>query len=339
MTDDDQAPLSTRRSRQALWLKMVMVLVPLGLAVDIWLSLWVSYQHVTHSVAVQVETHWQAGERLAARAQLVDHDLAGIDDVAVTSSFTDAAGQTFDLGALSAIEDGGLNQGGFEVPARVAEGSGRLRIHFAGRLPDGEPVALDEELEIRVGGDRKAKTAVHTIAASMLQWADDTSKQPEGLRIDLVPSGRLLAGFENTILVRVTDPKGMPLERAVSVRLVSGEFDGKGGPGEFELGKGKEAPLVFAGRTDALGLASFSGALQSDVVRFEVTLDDPSSPPSEAPSEAPSSGPGPAPSQAPSESTSVDSVPTPGAPAFPTSTGCSRSSCPRPSPRDASRSC
>src|SRR5690606_14044341 len=190
MTNENLEP-PTNRSRQALWLKMVIVLVPIGLAIDIMLSLWVSYRHVTHSASVQVETHWRAGERLAARAQLVDEALKGIDGAEVALSFTDAKGANFELGALAAIEGGGLNQGGFEVPAQAANGTGQLRVHFEGVLADGEAVILDETLEVEVGGERKARKAVHTIAASMLQWADDTSKQPQDLRIDLVPSGRL----------------------------------------------------------------------------------------------------------------------------------------------------
>src|SRR5690606_20434406 len=124
-------------------------------------------------------------------------------------------------------------------------GTGQLRVHFEGVLADGEAVILDETLEVEVGGERKARKAVHTIAASMLQWADDTSKQPQDLRIDLVPSGRLLAGFENTFLLRVSDPKGNPLERAIEVQLISGEFEGERGPGEFEASHGESAPTVF----------------------------------------------------------------------------------------------
>jgi hypothetical protein len=259
-------------SQEGGWLNRLVWLVPLGLAVDIILSLWVSYRHVTHSVNIHTEAEWVAGERLAARAQLVDLDREGIEEARVTLSLTDAAGKRFELGELPSVAGGGLNQGAFDVPKEAGEGSGTAEFHFEARLKSGRKVEADERVPVALVDTRAPRTAVHRVASSMLQWADDTGAQPEKLRIDAMPYGRLLAGFDNQLLVRLTDPKGEPIARDLEVRLVSGEFGDDVGPGEGNFKGGEEAPLLYRGRTDPWGLVAFAGAMNSDVLRLQVEV-------------------------------------------------------------------
>jgi hypothetical protein len=79
------------------------------------------------------------------------------------------------------------------------------------------------------------------------------------------PFGRLTAGFDNALLVRVTDPKGMPWSGPAAVRLLDGEL------GDHR-GRRQDPPLVWEGRTNAAGLATLHGALSSDVLRLLVQL-------------------------------------------------------------------
>jgi hypothetical protein len=242
--------------------RALVILGPLGLAIDIFLSLWVSHLHVTHSVSVQVEPEWVVGEQLAVRTLLVDHYNEAYEGVAVEMKYRGVDGEAVDLGELQPVE-GGVSQGTLTVPS-VALGEGELELDFTppaelevGRIVERVPVMITDA--------RKAKEAEISIAGSMLQWADDTEDQPESLRIDLRPHGRILAGFRNTFVVRVTDPKGVPHAGDVEIRLVSGEFAAK---------KGKEAdpPVLHSGPLDPLGMVSLSGDLTSDVVRFEVRV-------------------------------------------------------------------
>lgn len=258
-------------------------LLPLGLAIDILLSLWVSYRHVTHSVIAQVEPLWVPGERLAARGQLIDHDRDGVDRTQLSLTLVDADNKRWPLAELAAIPKGGLNQGAFEVPAQAAIGAGQVEFHFVATLPSGKSVDLVESIEIGLVASREPHEPVHTINASILQWADDTSPQPEGMRIDVQPFGRLLAGFDNDFIVRVTDPKGAPMRTPIEVRLLSGELGGATGPGVAKVDdKSAEAPLVHRGETDALGLASFRARLDSDVLRLEVRVEPPAAAATEA---------------------------------------------------------
>jgi hypothetical protein len=244
----------------------MMVGGPLGLALAVTTSLWSSSRFVERSVNVQVDTRWVAGEQLAIRTQIVGGNLELLPgSTEVTLRFVDAGGTSHDLGVLTEIDDG-LSQGRFEVPA-LAPGSGTLVLHY-------EPVSpiqpFEEQVPIEVVATRDAGSGRVVVAENMLQWADDTDPQPEGVRIDVIPDGRLLAGFDNRVFVRVTDPSGRPWKPThgparIQVRLASGEFD------EL-IGESDKPPVLYDGPVDALGLASVSGLLSSDAVRFEVQL-------------------------------------------------------------------
>ena len=248
--------------------RFMMIIGPLGLAVAIVASLWSMSKHVERSVNIQVETQWVPGEQLAVRTQLVGPDLTPLTGAAVTLHLHDAAGAEHELGELEAIGSG-LAQGLFEVP-ELTPGPGELELRYA-LGPDHRVEPFAEHVPVELLAARTPDDGRQVVSEHMLQWADDTDEQPEGLRIDLRPAGRLLAGFDNRLFIRVTDPAGLPwkpaegVARSVEVRLVSGEFAER-------FGKSGEPPLIFAGPLDALGLASFSGLLSSDVVRFEIRL-------------------------------------------------------------------
>lgn len=256
--------------------RALMILGPVGLALAIGASLWSSSRQITHSVNVQVESTWERGEPLGLRAQVLGADVRAVPlEVGVAAIFTDAAGGAHELGPLAPVEDG-LSQLSFVVPEDVALGEGELLLSFEGGVGKdkaGQKVrypAFEERLAISVLEQRGAARGEQVVARHMLQWADDSDEQPEGLRVDLRPEGRLLAGFHNRVFVRVTDVAGKPwapkhVEARVQVVLISGEFGTK-------VGTLDESPVLYEGPLDSLGLASFVGELHSDVVRFEVRL-------------------------------------------------------------------
>jgi hypothetical protein len=282
--DDDESPGS--RAQGTSWVEasgttleavgeraprlhwMLVVVGPLGLAVSILTSLWNSGRHVERSVNVQVETSWVAGEQLAIRTQVVDYGLEPLADVsAVGLRIVDDDGTVHDLGELTEIGPG-VAQGVLLVPT-LAPGAGELVLHYetseSSRI---EP--FDERLPIEIVEARGKDAGRLVVSENMLQWADDTDEQPAGVRIDLRPDGRLLAGFHNRLFVRVTDVAGRPWKPAageprIQVLLASGEFGGV-------MGDGEKPPVLFDGPVDSLGLASFEGELRSDAVRFEIRL-------------------------------------------------------------------
>jgi hypothetical protein len=303
--------------------RTLMVLGPLGVALAIVLSLWSMSRQLEHSVNIQVETQWVANEQLAIRTQIVGGDLVPLaHEIEVSARFEDADGNTHELGELTLIGPG-LSQGVVSVPA-VSPGAGELVLHYSARpsaeLRDFD--GFDERVPVEIIAQRSAGAGRQVVSENMLQWADDTDPQPEGVRIDLRPGGRLLAGFDNDLFVRVTDPSGRPwapdgAPAEIQVLLVSGEFDDA-------VGLLDRPPVIYEGPVDALGLASFHGVLSSDVVRFEVRLigeaeiaeakakakaaaaiaTETETEPTNAepaPSEAPSEAPTPAPAQIPSE--------------------------------------
>jgi hypothetical protein len=247
---------------------MLVVLGPVGLAVSIMTSLWNSGRHVERSVNVQVETHWVAGEQLAIRTQVVDYDLEPLADLSgVELRYIDAGGVTHELGELVEISEG-LAQGVLPVPT-LAPGPGELVLHYVTN-PDSRVDAFDEHLPVEILETRSDEAGRLVISENMLQWADDTDEQPAGVRIDLRPDGRLLAGFHNRLFVRVTDVAGKPWKPAageprIQVLLASGEFGGL-------IGDTERPPVLYDGPVDALGLASIEGELRSEAVRFEIRL-------------------------------------------------------------------
>lgn len=247
---------------------MLVVVGPLGLAVSIMTSLWNSGRHVERSVNVQVETHWVAGEQLAIRTGVVDYDLEPLEDLSsVELRYVDADAVTHELGEIVEISPG-LAQGVLPVP-KLAPGPGELVLHYQTN-PDSRVESFDEHLPVEIVETRSADAGRVVVSENMLQWADDTDEQPAGVRIDLRPDGRLLAGFHNRLFVRVTDVAGRPWKPAageprIQVLLASGEFGGL-------IGDTERPPVLYDGPVDALGLASIEGELRSEAVRFEIRL-------------------------------------------------------------------
>jgi len=240
---------------------------PLGLLVAILLSLWVSYLRVQSSVIVQVDQQWIAGAQLAIRAQLVDGKLSGVENTRVEMAIRSGDGTAVMLGQLDPAPKGGLAQGTFVVPD-LPDGVADLELRFTA---PGKP-AVEESISIQVADEPTAREGTHTVSASTLQWGDDTDPQPTGMRIDLRPQGRLLAGFTNHLLVRITHEDGLPWPGPVEVVLIDGEFVGKRGQEE-------DPPRLVSGGTNALGLLEVSGPLTSEVLRVEVRVlgaEDPS---------------------------------------------------------------
>jgi hypothetical protein len=282
---------------------MLMILGPIGLAIAILTSLWSSSRQIERSVNVQAETRWVAGEQLAIRTQIVGGDLAPLDvPTRVSLRYLDADGGGHELGELTEVGPG-LVQGVFEVP-ELEPGGGELELHYVPARADLEP--FSERVPVEIVAERGAADGHQVVSEHMLQWADDTDEQPEGVRIDLRPAGRLLAGFDNRLFVRVTDPAGKPW-RPPPAKLPTGEGPKEGEPeatpspakpegqdpeaapapakpepeiqvvlvsGEFDeqIGDADKPPVLYEGPLDALGLASFHGLLSSDTVRFEVRL-------------------------------------------------------------------
>ena len=103
-----------------------------------------------------------------------------------------------------------------------------------------------EVVPIEVTPAREAKRGTLTISTSVKNWTDDTEPQPEQLRIALRPLGRLAAGFENTLLVRVTYPTGNPYVGPIEVHLLDGEFGVRWrspvGPVRVDIARGLKSP-------------------------------------------------------------------------------------------------
>ncbi|MFV8751064.1 hypothetical protein ACNOYE_11020 [Nannocystaceae bacterium ST9] len=272
----------------------LIVAGPIGLACAVVLSMWSSSRRVEHSVDVQVDARWQAGERLALRTQVLGGDLRPYERaLEVDAALLDDQGVRHELGSLTEVGTG-LAQAELEVPA-LPPGSAELHLRYQ---PEQRP-AFEEVVAIELVEARAIEAGEQVIVGSNLQWADDTDPQPQDVRIDLRFAGRVVAGFRNHVFVRVTDvqgkpwaPKDRPAE--VQVRLLSGEWTNV-------VGKTDDPPIVHEGPLDRLGLADFSGVLTSDVVRFEVRLPAADPPPAVDPPLAPAPAPAP---------------PTPAAPAF-----------------------
>ena len=238
---------------------------PIGLAIAIVLSLWVSHQRVTNAVIVQTEPQWVPGEPLALRVQITPESPRKLGDLTVEAS-VEQDGQRYPLPAPGPLATGGLAQGRLTVPSLTP---GRATLHLRMEVSAFSP--REESIPIEVVTRRDPVAGTHVVSTSMSQYADDSGEQPEAVKIDVRPYSRVLAGFHNTLLVRVTDAAGVPWSGPAAVRLVDGEMDGKRG--------NPDAPaLLWEGQTDAAGLASIDGLLASEVLRLRVELraeDDP----------------------------------------------------------------
>ena len=238
---------------------------PLGLAIAICLSLWVSYWHVRHTLVVQVETQWEVGEQLAVRAHIVAERPGPTPD-ARGRIWVEQGEVHHPLGQLERAADTAIVQGTFAVPELSP---GPAELHLAIEATGVEP--MHEVLQVAIVQARANREPVPKVAGSTLQHGDDSDPQPEGMRIVVRPFGRILAGFDNTMMVRVTGPDGRPHEGPIEVVLAGGEYMGRRGSSD-------QPPVLASGRTDRMGLFFVEGPLTSDVLRIEVRVlsqDDP----------------------------------------------------------------
>jgi len=234
---------------------------PVGLAVAIMLSLWVSQMHVTHSLIVQAEPQWVPGEMLALRVQ-VSSEGSQQPGPAQVEVAVEQGEQRHALTSPSPVDPGGMAQGRVQVPS-LTPGPATLHVHV--EAPPFPP--HDEAIAIEVVSAREPVAARHMVSSSLSQHADDSGAQPEALKLDVRPFGRLIAGFDNELLVRITDASGNPWSGPAAVRLWDGELGNLRGRSQDG-----DAPLVWEGRTDAAGLAVLHGALSSDVLRLVVQV-------------------------------------------------------------------
>ena len=84
--DDDAFDLLTSPLRRVRFGRWFVIAGPIGLAIALVVSLWVSTMHVRHSVLVQVEREWIAGERLGMRVALVATRSGPIEDTVVQAT-------------------------------------------------------------------------------------------------------------------------------------------------------------------------------------------------------------------------------------------------------------
>ncbi len=251
-----------RGARQTALL-LPVVLAPLGIAVVIVLSLIVKGWAVTHSVIVQVEPQWIAGEPLGVRVHYVDGARAGIAESEAALRLRGGGGGGGEVQELVTLREGaepGLLQGRFTAPS-VPPGDAKLEVEL--RAPGRAPVV--ESIDVSVRESRAARDGEHTISTSQLNWGDDTDPQPERARLNLRPFGRLLAGFDNTLLVRALDEHGAPFAGELEVVLTDGEFMGQHGSSDAP-------PTLFKGHTDALGLISLTGPFTSEILGLDLRV-------------------------------------------------------------------
>jgi hypothetical protein len=263
-----------RLTRLALLLPVICA--PLGLALAIFASFMIAGWHVTHSAMVQVETRWRPDETLALRVHVHDAENAGIPGASVRVGLRRGE-QSLALGELRDVSGSGATQGTVHAPA-WPPGPAELVLEIRGGAHE-----FREVVPIELVAAREAKRGELTISTSVKNWTDDTEPQPEHLRIALRPLGRLAAGFENTLLVRVTDLEGRPHVGPVEVHLLDGEFAAARGT--------RDAPVrIVRDSTDASGLLRFDGQLSTDVLRLEVRVPVPAPVPA-AMSDAPVAAP------------------------------------------------
>jgi hypothetical protein len=230
---------------------------PLGMGAAIFASFAISGWRVTHSTIVQVEPQWLAGEPLAARVQVFDGGGQPVPGARVELALARGDQRT----ALATLED------------RAGVGSAQGRLRAPDLAPGPVQLELDisahesfrEQIPLEIVASRPARRGTYTVSGSTKNYADDSDPQPEALKIALRPLGRLVAGFENTLVARVTDNDGKPRRGPVEILLLDGEF------GPHKALRDSPATLV-RGETDGAGLLKISGLLASDVVRFEVKV-------------------------------------------------------------------
>ncbi|MFO0636446.1 MAG: hypothetical protein U0168_26750 [Nannocystaceae bacterium] len=260
--DDDAFDWISSPLRRVRFGRMLVLAGPLGLAVALVLSLWVSTMHVRHSLIVQVESTWQPGERLGIRAQIVAARSGPIVGTRMHAA-VEQGGVTTPLAQLAIVADGAGGEQSLQLPATLVPGPATLVLDVTADGVD----AMHERIEVDVVADRPVRAPRPIVAGSTLQYGDDSDAQLTSARVVVRPAGRLLAGFDNVVFVRVTDGAGAPHVGMIEVALPDGEFMGKTGDGE-------RPPVLFRGSPDALGLVRLEGPLGSEVLRLDVRLLD-----------------------------------------------------------------
>ncbi len=238
---------------------MPVIGAPVGLLFAILASLMISGWQVQHAVLVQVEDRWRPGETLALRVHVQDGDGIGSPGAAVSASLR-RDDQVQPLAALTDVTGAGATQATIQVPAWTP-GLAHLDLAIAAKGRE-----FHESVLVELVATRPARRGDLTISTSVKNWSDDTEPQPEHLRITLRALGRLSAGFENTLLVRVTDPEGRPHVGPVEVHLIDGEF------GPERAVRGAPSPVLIRASTDPQGLLRLEGLLSTDYVRLEVVV-------------------------------------------------------------------
>lgn len=254
---DDGYDLLTSPLRRVRFGRGFVIAGPLGLAFALIASLWVSTMHVRHSLLVQVETTWRAGDRLGLRVALVATRPGPIANTEVEVA-VEQDGASYTLASPAVGEGGAIAEGGFDVPA-LQPGPATLRVRVTGEGVD----PIDEAIAIDVAEVREPILGTPVVSGSILQHGDDTHAQADAARIVVRARGRLLAGFDNELFVRVTDPNGVPLGTPVDVTLVDGKFMG-------HVGSASKPPVLHHGPPDRLGLVRLHGPLGSEVLRLQI---------------------------------------------------------------------
>ncbi len=261
MTDgDEDEPESVLEGMGALWIPVFVA--ALGMALVILLSLWVAGWRVEQGIVAQVEGRWQVGESLALRVLHIDGARQPLLGSRIRAHVIQGA-LDLPLGEITDPAEIGVAQGRFVVP-ELAVGPAVLVFEVEGAdLP-----ALREAVAIEVVDERPPQRGDLTISTSNLNWGDNTQPQPEGVMIVVRSERRLLAGFDNTLMIRISDPDGYAIEAEIEVALIGGEFMGR-------RGKTREPPILAHERSDRLGLVMLHGPLTSEIIELEVRVVEP----------------------------------------------------------------
>lgn len=242
---------------RVVW-RLFVVGGPVGLLVPLALSLWVSLQERPTSVRMFTEAQWELHRPVALRIHVMEE----------ASSSTETEVEAW-------VEQHGTERMRFNVPTTSYAGIAQTTMTPA-RL---EPGIATLHIELREPGRRVRRLAARVaivehaerrtpkpmLVRSSLQHGNDSGSQPEGLRLDVIPAGRWLTQFENTIHIRVLSSSGTPWAGWVEVDLASGEFMGRSG-------SLREPVRLAEGSLDRLGTLSIAGRLDSLVTRFDVRV-------------------------------------------------------------------
>ncbi|HET6584721.1 MAG TPA: hypothetical protein VFG69_14790, partial [Nannocystaceae bacterium] len=110
--DEDGFDLLTSPLRRLRFGRLSVLLGPIGFAIALLLSLWVSTMHVRHSLLVQCESQWVPGEHLAIRTQILAARAGPIADTRVRAS-VEQDGVRTELGELDGSGTSGVAALGF----------------------------------------------------------------------------------------------------------------------------------------------------------------------------------------------------------------------------------